>query len=227
MNISLENNIKDVLGSLTGVLSRDIPFAIKEALNDTLFEVRSAQPGRIESVFDKPVAFTKSVKAWEVEKANTGSLVGVLKMRPEQAEYLQWQIYGGTEYPDKRAIPIPNLKTAEGSGFRSTSGGLKRNWKSALTDDKYFSGKPKGDKFKDSPEGVYRRYYGAAKWNKSRTKKTRYSVKIMLMFSWEGSLVYHKRWNFHVEAGDMFRQKFPDNFQKRIQSALDYRASHL
>jgi len=224
MNITIESNIKSVLKEFDQMLSKDIPYAIKDALNDTMFELRKEMPAEIERVFDKPTVFTKSVNAWEVEKANMQSLVGVIKLKPAQNDYLKWQVYGGTETPRKRAIPMPELK-GKGKLVSSTHGGLQKGWKKVFGDkQKYFSGVPKGAKEggKMLPiVGVYERV-SKTKWDK---KKKRHSGKIMLLLTWEDKLEYNKKWDFHYFASTEFDKRFSINFRTRVQKAVDYRAS--
>jgi hypothetical protein len=218
MNVSIESNIKSVLSEFRTLEGVGVPYAIKEALNDTLFELRKEMPGEIGRVFDRPTVFTKTLSAWEVEKANTKALVGALKMKPAQAAYMQWQVFGGTQTPKKRAIPMPELQG--GGRLVSASGGLKKNWRVVFGDKrKYFSGIPKGAKVEIG--GVYQRTV-KTKWDK---KKKRHTGQIKLLLTWESQTKYREKWRFHYFASEAFYSRFPANFRKRIQSQLDFRAA--
>ena len=218
MNISVESDIKDVLREFRTLEGVGVPYAIKEAINDTLFALREEMPGEIERVFDRPTVFTKTLSAWEVEKANTQTLVGELKMKPAQAAYMQWQVFGGTQMPKKRAIPMPELQG--GGRLVSDSGGLKKSWRVVFGDKKkYFSGIPKGAKVEIG--GVYQRT-SKTKWDK---KRKRHTGQIKLLLTWESQTRYKEKWHFHYFASEAFRSRFPENFRKRIQSQLDFRAA--
>jgi len=212
MNISVESNVKEVLSEFDRISNLSIPFAIKEGINDTFFQMRQELPGVVESEFDKPVAFTKSPYAWDVEKAQKYALVGMIKMKPLQAEYMRFQVYGGTEYPKKRGIPVPTA----GGKMKASHGGLKKTWKAALNDKMYFSGKPKGAKWASSPAGVWRRT--ATKVSKKTGRRTKGRLRLEL--SWESATHYQERWDFHAYATKYFQARFSDNFRKRLQEQL-------
>jgi hypothetical protein len=127
-------------------------------------------------------------------------------MRPLQAEYMRYQVYGGIEKPKKKAIPVP---TATGK-MRATHGGLKKSWKTVFSDPNYFAGVPKqkkggGGKIKPIP-GVYR-----------RLAKNR---KIRLEISFEQQTKYIQKWCYQKTAERVFRQRFNDIFRRRLDEQV-------
>lgn len=222
MQISVESNIREVLSEFQRISHVSVQYAISYAINDTLFDLRNSLPNEIEEVFDKPVPFTTTPNAWEISKSRTQSLEGAIRMRPMQAEYMKFQVYGGTEQPKKKAIPVPSAK----GSMRASHGGLKKSWKAAFGNDRrYFSGIPKqasggGGNIKPVP-GLYRRY-GKSKWNKRLQKHTGGYLKLQVSFETETQ--YGQRWDFHAFAAGYFQTQFEDNFRRRMREQIARRS---
>lgn len=222
VQVSVESNIREVLSEFDRISHVSVQYAISYAINDTLFELRKSLPNELEEVFDQPVAFTTSPNAWEVDKSRAQTLEGEIRMRPLQAEYMKFQVYGGTELPKKKAIPVPS---AQGS-MRASHGGLKKSWKNAFGNDRrYFTGIPKQSRngsgnIKPIP-GLYRRY-GKSKWNKRLQKHTGGYLKLQVSF--ESETQYSKRWDFHAFASHYFQAQFEENFRRRMQEQLSRRS---
>lgn len=206
MEISVTSNIKEVAANFRELSEKGVNYATKNAINDVLFDLRKEFPQEIKSVFDKPVAFTTNPNAWEVQKAQAQRLVGEIKMRPLQAEYMRYQVYGGIEKPKKKAIPVPTA----GGKMRAPHGGLKKSWKTGFGDPKFFVGVPKqkkggGGKIKPIP-GIYRRL--------GKNKKIRLEV------SFEKQTEYNQKWDYQKTAEKVFRQRFNDAFRRRLEEQV-------
>ncbi|WP_294344706.1 hypothetical protein [Prosthecochloris sp.] len=187
MQISVRSNIKEVTRNLSKMEKKFVPNATRNAINDTLFGLRTEFSKEIKSVFDMPVSFTTSTKAWYIEKAQKSKLQGILHLKRAQEKYLQYQIYGGREKPEggkRKAIPVPQ------ANYRAKHGGLKRNWKAILDRPQYFSGTVKklGGKGESRP-GIYLRI-GKRKWSKS--EKRMVGQKFRLEVGWEEMADYKK-----------------------------------
>lgn len=133
MQISVRSNIKEVTRNLSRLEKKYIPNATRNAINETLFDLRKELPKEMRRVFDEPVAFTLQPSAWLVNKAGKSDLRGEILLKRAQTMYLRFQVHGGTQLPRGKAIPIPLPKQ------RVRHGGLKRNWKSILDKKNYFS----------------------------------------------------------------------------------------
>lgn len=225
VQVSLESNIRGVLSEFERISHVSVQYAISYAINDTLFDMRRDVGNEIKSVFEHPRdPFTIAPWAWEVERAKSGALVGAIKMKPAQAAYMRYQVYGGTEMPSggkKRAVPVPSTNGA----MRADHGGLKKSWKNAFGNHRYFSGVPKqakvgNGKVKPIP-GLYRRY-GKSKWNKRLQEHTGGYLKLQV--SWEDSTTYSKKWDFHAYAYGFFQAQFEENFRRRMQEQLARRS---
>lgn len=213
MQVSIRSNIKDVLRDFQDVKQQHVPMALVLAINDTLFELRQEYPKQMQAVFDKPVPFTTNPNAWQITKATRSTATGVIKLKELQASYLQWQVYGGVRSPKKRAIAIPQAS----GGLMAWHGGLKRDWKKALSNKKkYFSGVPKG--MPNATPGIYQRL--------GVTKKRPSGQRIRLEVAWEKSASYSKRWDVYESSYNYVRVHFEANFRKRLQASRLYQQTH-
>jgi hypothetical protein len=213
MNISVETDIIRIMNDFQDLRSKSVPYAISQAINDTLFNMRTPLSEEEKSVFDKPVPFTTSVGAWEINRSSANALVGDISLRPDRESYLHLQVFGGTRVPKKKALAIPQ----EGGVAIASHGGLKRNWKVLLKDKgKYFSGIPKGHP--NARPGVYRRL-GASKSNKA-------GYKLQLHVAWENAATYKKRFYFFDLAERYVQENFSKNFERRLQASRLYQQSH-
>lgn len=187
MQISVRSNIKEVTRNLSKLEKKYVPNATRNAINDTLFGLRDEFSKEMKSVFDVPVSFTTSKKAWYIEKAQKNKLQGVLHLKRAQAKYLQYQIAGGPQKPEggkRKAIPVPQEK------YRAKHGGLKRNWKAILDRPQYFSGTVK--KLRgggESRPGIYLRK-GKRKWSKSEKRMVGQTFRLEV--SWEEMTNYRR-----------------------------------
>lgn len=184
-----------------------MPNATRNAINETLFGLRKELPAEMRRVFDEPVNFTVQASAWVVNKAEKSDLRGEIHLKRAQANYLKWQIKGGTQQPRKKAIPVPLPKQ------RARHGGLKRNWKTLLDKPHYFSGKPKGRK--SAKPGIYRRM-GA-------TTKNPAGKKLSLQIAWEEKTEYQKKFHFHEFSQRYVKRHFAKNFRKKLDWYLQNR----
>ena len=217
MNISISHNITEVTAEFQGIKDTSLPYAISQAINDVLFDLRSTElPREISSVFDKPVAFTTSPNAWNLSKATKDNLTASIQMQPLQAQYMQYQVFGGEELPKGSSIPIPE------GGQKADHGGLKRNWKSVIQKTKTFTGIPKGHA--NAPGGVWLRV-GKQYQKKTKGSPGKHTGTIVLQYAFVKKEMYQKRWDFQKQGGDYFKANFDAKFRIRLQQQLDHKSS--
>ncbi len=217
MQISIRSEIKNTLKDFKDIRQKSIPYAITQAINDTLFDLTKELPKEMQSVFDNPVPFTLNPKAWEVKKAlhskasnKHPTLTGVIRLRPKQAEYLRYQAHGGKQRPKRKAIPVAQ-KDGE---LTASHGGLKKGWSSRVQDKKrYFTGVPRGG----GRPGIYKRL-GVKKRKPS-------GEDIRLEVSFEKSTQYSKRFKVYESGYAYIQRNFANNFRKRLQKAREYQQS--
>jgi hypothetical protein len=159
----------------TDTMTKQLPFAISQALNSTAFDARTALGGATRQYFDRPNRFTQS--AFLYSKSNKRNLEATVYANDQQgrdrARYLRFGITGGTR-PQKgferkflasivgtRTIPAnaqlqpTSLVKLDGSGNVSLAT-IKRIQKglSGKARGGFFVGTPRGG---DRPPGIYRR----------------------------------------------------------------------
>jgi hypothetical protein len=159
----------------TDAMTKQLPFAISQAINSTAFDARTALNGATQQYFDKPNRFTQT--AFLVQKTNKRELEAKVYANDQQgrdrARYLRFGIAGGTR-PQKgferkfladvvgtRTIPPgaqlqpTSLVKRDGSGNVSLST-IKRIQKGLNGNARggFFVGTPRGG---DRPPGIYRR----------------------------------------------------------------------
>lgn len=217
MNISISHNIAEVKAEFDGIKDTSLPYAISQAMNDVLFDMRTTElPREISSVFDKPVAFTTSPNAWNLNKATKDNLTASIQMQPLQAQYMQYQIFGGVELPKGSSIPIPQ------GTQKAEHGGLKRNWKSVMQKAKTFNGVPKGHT--NAPGGVWLRV-GKQYQKKTKGSPGKHTGNIVLQYAFVKKEMYQKKWDFQKQGGDYFKANFDAKFRIRLQQQLDHKSS--
>jgi hypothetical protein len=159
----------------TDAMTKQLPFAISQAINSTAFDARTALNGATQQYFDRPNRFTQT--AFLVQKTNKRELEAKVYANDQQgrdrARYLRFGVAGGTR-PQKgferkfladvvgtRTIPAgaqlqpTSLVKRDGSGNVSLST-IKRIQKGLSGNARggFFVGTPRGG---DRPPGIYRR----------------------------------------------------------------------
>lgn len=77
----------------TDTMTKQLPFAISQALNSTGFDIRTALNGATRQYFDKPAPFTQ--RAFIVQKGSKRDLQVTVLANKRQNLYLRTQISGG------------------------------------------------------------------------------------------------------------------------------------
>lgn len=179
MQIDIRDNIKEVTRYLTSVQKDQIPFAASRTLNDLAYKLaRQTLPDETEKTFEGgATAFTR--KGFRYTKSTKRDLIATVFVDPARAKYMQFQIAGGTRYPNKRAI----LVATENSRV-NRFGNIPRGTMQQLINnkDKYFKGIPKG-KHGDNFAGIWERYgrknQGRIRMVAAYTDKAQYRPKFM------------------------------------------------
>jgi len=159
----------------TDTMTKQLPFAISQALNASAFDTRTALNGATRQYFDRPNRFTQS--AFLVKKTNKRELEAHVFANDQQgrdrARYLRFGIAGGTRpqkgferkllaqvtatgrVPSNAQLVPTSLIKLDASGnvslatIRRIQKGLNGNARGS-----FFIGTPRGG---DRPPGIYRR----------------------------------------------------------------------
>lgn len=119
MQIKVKDNSKKLAKKLTDVQKKQIPYASAQAINNTLFGLRKEMAKQTVKKLDRPVPFTQ--RGFLVTKAKKSNLVGMLKIRPEVASYLKYQIDGGVRSKATK-IPVPIVKNKRLNKYGNIAG---------------------------------------------------------------------------------------------------------
>ena len=191
MKVNVESNIKEITKWTTNAQKKQIPFATSVAINNTLFQLKAEQAKQMDKKLDRPTPFTK--RGFFINKAKKNMLVGVLLMKDIVANYMQFQIEGGTRTTGKQ-IPVPFKPNARLNKFGNIIG--KRT--GLIKKNTQFIGNVNGT------DGVYER--------------TRDGTKLLIGF--ERSVTYRPRFPFYNIAIKFSNAVFDKNFTKAFNRAL-------
>ena len=154
MQINIKSNIKQLTRSLNETQRKRIPFATSRALNDV---AATAALGTLrekaERVFEGGATrYTKT--GFRYNRSNKQNLTAEVFIDPSRADYMKFQIAGGTRFPKNKAILIPTRNTK-----LNKFGNIKRGTYNQIINNKqkYFSGVPKGLSGAHN-EGIWERY---------------------------------------------------------------------
>ena len=191
MKVNVESNIKEITKWTTNAQKKQIPFATSVAINNTLFDLKKEMAKQMDKKLDRPTPFTK--RGFFINKAKKNLLVGVLLMKDIVANYMQFQIEGGTRTTGKQ-IPVPYKPNARLNKFGNIIG--KRT--GLIKKNTQFIGNVSGT------EGVYER--------------TKDGLKLIIGF--ERSVTYRPRFPFYTIAARFSNAVFDMNFTKAFNRAL-------
>lgn len=95
MGFALTSNMDAVLSRLETVSTRQLPFAMSRALNDTAEDVRNAEIATMQRVFDRPTPYT--LNAFQIRPSNKGNLVAIVEQKAQASrrDYLKREAIGG------------------------------------------------------------------------------------------------------------------------------------
>lgn len=155
----------------TDTMTRQLPFAISQALNSVGFDTRTALRGATRNYFNQPTRFIEN--AWLVRKASKRDLEVQVYPERKRLPYLRANIYGGARGrkpfeaklvsmqvgnmpSNSRLVPAVVKQNAQGNVTRATIGRIINNTRTSGRNS-IFVGKPTGDA---RPPGVYQRMAG-------------------------------------------------------------------
>tara|TARA_Y100001937_G_C7011986_1_gene281392 strand:+ start:45 stop:719 length:675 start_codon:yes stop_codon:yes gene_type:complete len=112
--ISISDNIKEFQKKLTDFEKKQLPFAIMIGTNKTAFGLRKEMGKQTVKKLDRPTPATQ--KGFIVKKANKKTLTAEVAIKDFVADYLKFQIDGGTRFTGKK-IPVPYTPNARLNKF--------------------------------------------------------------------------------------------------------------
>jgi hypothetical protein len=218
VRVTTSSNIGEVIRE-TAKLHPQFRFAAALALTESVKAARDAMPGEVESVFDRPTAFTKG--GFFIEPARKDRLQASVGIKDRQAEYLQYQVQGGTRQPKRQALRLPSvvqlneygnvpagliksLINRAKAGKRATGAQSRRFGVSQAVD--LFYGEP-GD---GRPAGIYKRVVVSA---------LRHELVPIIVFPKQPAR-YERLFDFHERAERIVVRSFEPALASAWQRAL-------
>lgn len=207
MTISVRTNALQVARRMGQRGSKQIPFATKNAVNDTLFDVRSHLINRT-----FPAAFASAPnkqfikQALRVDKAkDKHAPTGSVHDRFEY-DWMERQARGGRKTPmTSRSLAVPHY----GPGLKRTKRGPSQKRRPAellKNRRKYFSGKPKG--FPSAAPGVWQRMGAGGR------------KKIRMVYAYTTSAKVRKEFKGYEDAAHVVKREFEGHMRKNLAKAL-------
>lgn len=196
IKLTVKDNIKQFSKKLTKFEKTQMPFAIANGINSTLFGLKKEMSKQAEKKLDRPTPATK--KGFFVKKANKKKQFGFLAIKDFVAEYLKYQISGGTRSGSKK-IPVPYTKNIRLNKYGNIIGkrrGLIKN------PSKQFVAKIGG------VSGVFQRHGKGGKQSK-------------LIIGFKDSVTYNKKpFKFYTIGKSYINNTYNRNLDKAFRKAM-------
>ena len=196
IKLTIKDNIKQFSKKLTKFEKTQMPFAIANGINSTLFGLKKEMSKQAEKKLDRPTPATK--KGFFVKKANKKKQFGFLAIKDFVAEYLKYQISGGTRSGSKK-IPVPYTKNIRLNKYGNIIGkrrGLIKN------PSKQFVAKIGG------VSGVFQRHGKGGKQSK-------------LIIGFKDSVTYNKKpFDFYTIGRSYINNTYNRNLDKAFRKAM-------
>jgi CheY-like chemotaxis protein len=111
MNLSIQADFTQLTKNLTAMQRQQVPFAIAQTLNALADDAAKAITVQMDRYLENPTPFTKkaytSGRGFKGKRATKRDFEAILIPGEIQAEYLKFQIAGGTRLPNQKAILVP------------------------------------------------------------------------------------------------------------------------
>ena len=192
---------------------KQVPFAAALGLTNTPKEVMKVEQRMMVKQLDRPTPFTVKGVRWQgANKADfkLGRLHSRVYLMPKQAEYLSFQIEGGTRTPKGTAIAVPtnNVKLNRYGNLAGGQGRIKR----LLAKKNTFQGTING------VAGVWQR---PKRGKRSRGGSgTIGQSGLKLLVAYESSTQYQPRFDFYGIGERSVRTNISKEMDKAIARAL-------
>lgn len=224
VEIKIDSNMRDVMRHIDAFTSRQLPFALAQAVNATAARVQAAEIENIQTTFDNPTPFTrKSVGLRKARKSRPEALVYVKQIA---AAYLLPYATGGTHKLNGKALLNPKGAKLNSYGNlpRTALGRLK-----AKPDVFVGSIRTRGGQ---AVNGVWQRVApkrakGAAKAQSRGKGVTKAALaaaapkgRLKLLIRFGDALPVNKQLNFGATAREIVERHFAGDFDAALAQAL-------
>jgi hypothetical protein len=196
--LSIHVDVSKLAERLGQYASRQLPFAVSRALNDTGHLVAKRLNDETLVAFDRPTPFTQ--RAFAVLKPSDKQTLAVLVgARPIQEEYLRLQVTGGTRTPKGRALVVPRRAQLNAYGNLPRSA-LRR----LLARKDVFVARRRDPRTRHLEPGLYQRWDG----------------RLIPLIAFEEQAQYEPRFPFEEVAKAEAIMRLPDALTTRLVEAI-------
>lgn len=218
IGFNVTSNVDQVLG-FTARIHPQFRFALSLGMNNVMRKAREGAVSLLDREIDKPTPFTRG--GFFLLPARKDRLTATLGIKDKQAEYMVYQVKGGSRAPKSVALRLPatvqlndygnlpagvikQLIARAQAGKRATKSQSRRFGVSKELD--LFYGEP-GD---GRPAGIYKRVVISA---------TRHQLVPLVVFP-RRSARYSKRYDFFGAVDAIVRREFPTEVRAAWQRAI-------
>lgn len=214
MSVINVRGIAELVSNFNEFTANQAPFAMAKALTDTAKMAQVAVTEHINTVFDRPTAFTQRAMAFT--PANKAELKSSVFVKDVQASYLVTEMEGGVRgfktFEEKFTTGGSTKVALPGSGVELNQYGnlskakilrIARDLNTTGKTKRFFSGKPIGH---DRPEGIYAR--------------VNYNTKLAPLIVFATDARYEKRFKFSEVAYETIDKTFVANLQAAWEGAV-------
>ena len=213
MQISVKSDVDRALKGMSRLQRKQVPFAAALGLTMTAKKVAKVEQRMMVRQLDRPTPFSVKGIRWQGASKNdfkTGRLHSRVYLMSTQAEYLRFQIEGGTRTPKGTAIAVPtsNVKLNRYGNLAGGQGRIKR----LLAKKNTFQGTING------VAGIWQR---PKRGKRSRGGSgTTGQSGLKLLVAYESSTQYQPRFDFYGIAQRSVRTNIGKELDKAIARAL-------
>ncbi len=207
IQIKVKADTKRVKKWLKKIHKKQIPFATAQAITKTLVIAKKDLLRQLDKDIHQPTPFTR--RGFRVDGANKQTLTGRVFILPIQARYLAWSIFGGVKTPRGSSFALRPMKPGPGR--------IKLNRFGNIPPSQRPRAQLARGAFSATINGV------AGIWSapkKTKTGKTRKGSRFQLLFAYEKTAVYRKRYRFFERGQNSIRVNWPREFEKSFRSAI-------
>lgn len=221
MKIDIRADIKEATKGLSRLEKKQIPFAASKTLNRLAKDLTKK---RGSGVIGKATTQTFSKKKGKgatqftqknffYKKSTKQNLTAIVFWDDSNADYMKFQVFGGTRTPKRRSIVVPTKHSNKHlNAFGNFKPSVLDEWFGG-TNPKYFKGVPKGAKRQS--DGIWERY---------GRKTKRGGQKIRMVAAFKGNAQYRPLFPFAKVAEDyVFSREngFARQFRKNLEAAIN------
>lgn len=216
---SVKHNVAEVIDKINR-FTREGRDATAYALTLTARDLHQSYPAKLETDLDNPTPFTK--RGFYVKGANTSTLTAEVGVMPKQAEYLRYQVLGGSRSPRKVALRLPsevdlnqygNLPAgvirqlvARAKAGKRTTKRLAGRTGVGQSNDLFY-----GDPGDGRPVGIYKRTGMGTKREKL--------VPVVVMP--KRAATYRRRFDFFGHGRSLIVERWPVNVRRAFARAIE------